>query len=58
VPPEPEPATFESRLLTSFERLGVEWVDFLSLHGINAAKAPALVSDLTAGGCLDVARRW
>ncbi|MBM5793891.1 MAG: aldo/keto reductase, partial [Cyanobacteria bacterium K_DeepCast_0m_m1_088] len=33
VPPHPAPEAFEAELRTSFERLGVERVDLVTLHG-------------------------
>ncbi|QEY33098.1 aldo/keto reductase [Synechococcus sp. RSCCF101] len=56
VPPEADAAGFESRLRTSFERLGVRRVDLLSLHGIN--QPDHLEWCLGADGCVAVARRW
>ncbi|MCP9927976.1 aldo/keto reductase [Cyanobium sp. CH-040] len=56
VPPHPEPAAFEAELATSFERLGVERVDLLAIHGLNLPEH--LEHTLRPGGCLEVARRW
>ncbi|WP_428390123.1 aldo/keto reductase [Mucisphaera sp.] len=39
----------------SLERLGVDYVDLLSLHGINDSKD--IVKSLKAGGCLQAARK-
>ncbi len=56
VPPQPDAAAFEAELATSFERLGVERVDLLSVHGINLPEH--LEQTLRPGGCLEVLRRW
>ena len=56
VPPQSDPAAFEADLATSFERLGVERVDLLAIHGINLSEH--LEHTLRPGGCLAVARRW
>jgi predicted aldo/keto reductase-like oxidoreductase len=56
IPPQPEAEAFERELATSFERLGVERVDLLSIHGINLPEH--LEHTLRPGGCLAVARRW
>lgn len=56
VPPQPDAQAFERELATSFERLGVERVDLLAIHGINLAEH--LEHTLRPGGCLAVARRW
>ena len=56
VAPDPDPARFEAELALSFERLAVERVDLLSLHGLNTAEL--LEQTLRPGGCLEVVRRW
>jgi predicted aldo/keto reductase-like oxidoreductase len=56
VSPDPDPARFEAQLALSFQRLAVERVDLLSLHGINTAEL--LEQTLRPGGCLEVVRRW
>ncbi len=56
VPPQADAAAFEQELATSFERLGVERVDLLAIHGINLREH--LEHTLRPGGCLAVARRW
>ncbi|MFN9623675.1 MAG: aldo/keto reductase [Cyanobacteriota bacterium] len=56
VAPEADPARFEEQLAVSFERLAVERVDLLGLHGLNTAEL--LEQTLRPGGCLEVARRW
>ena len=56
VAPEPDPAHFEAQLALSFERLAVERVDLLGVHGINTPEL--LEQTLRPGGCLEVVRRW
>jgi predicted aldo/keto reductase-like oxidoreductase len=56
VEPCADPEAFEATLQTSLERLRVERVDLLSIHGINTAEA--LAHTLRPGGCLERARRW
>jgi predicted aldo/keto reductase-like oxidoreductase len=56
VAPEPDPARFEAQLALSFERLAVERVDLLGVHGINTPEL--LEQTLRPGGCLEVVRRW
>ena len=56
IAPDPDPACFEAQLALSFERLAVERVDLLSLHGLNTAEL--LEQTLRPGGCIEVARRW
>jgi predicted aldo/keto reductase-like oxidoreductase len=56
VPPQADAQAFERELATSFERLGVERVDLLAIHGINLREH--LEHTLRPGGCLAVARRW
>jgi hypothetical protein len=56
VPPQPDAAAFEAELATSFERLRVERVDLLAIHGLNLSEH--LEHTLRPGGCLEVARRW
>ncbi len=56
VPPQADAQAFERELATSFERLGVERVDLLAIHGINLREH--LEHTLRPGGALAVARRW
>lgn len=56
VAPEPDPRRFEEQLTLSFERLAVERVDLLGIHGINTPDL--LEQTLRPGGCLEVVRRW
>ncbi len=56
VAPQSDPNGFEAELVTSFERLAVEHIDLLGIHGVNTAEL--LEQTLRPGGCLEVARRW
>ena len=56
VPPQADADAFEAELATSFERLAVERVDLLAIHGLNLPEH--LEHTLRPGGCLEVARRW
>jgi predicted aldo/keto reductase-like oxidoreductase len=56
VPPQSDPAAFEAELATSFERLQVERIELLGIHGVNLPEH--LEHTLRPGGCLAVARRW
>lgn len=56
VPPHEDPTQFEAELELSFERLRIERLDLLGIHGINLPKH--LEQTLRPGGCLDVVRRW
>jgi len=56
VPPHEDAAAFEAELATSFERLAVERIDLLAIHGLN--RSEHLHQTLRPGGCLEVARRW
>ena len=56
VPPQDDPAAFEAELALSFERLAVDRVDCLAIHGINLPEH--LQATLKPGGCMEVARRW
>ena len=56
VPPHADPAAFEAELSLSFERLGVQRVDLLAIHGLNLPEH--LEQTLRPGGCLEVVRRW
>ena len=56
VPPHVDPAAFEAELSLSFERLGVQRVDLLAIHGLNLPEH--LEQTLRPGGCLEVVRRW
>ena len=56
VPPQEDPAAFEAELRLSFERLGVQRVDLLAIHGLNLPEH--LEQTLRPGGCLEVVRRW
>ncbi len=56
VAPSADPDAFADELSTSFQRLGVERVDLLAIHGINTPEL--LEQTLRPGGCLERARRW
>ena len=56
VAPAADGDAFEAELATSFQRLGVERVDLLAIHGINTPEL--LEQTLRPGGCLERARRW
>jgi hypothetical protein len=56
VPPSPDADAFEAELATSFERLAVERIELLAIHGLNLPEH--LEHTLRPGGCLEVARRW
>ncbi|MEB3335158.1 MAG: aldo/keto reductase [Cyanobacteriota bacterium] len=56
VAPEADPERFAAQLALSFERLAVERVDLLGLHGINTPDL--LEQTLRPGGCLEVVRHW
>jgi predicted aldo/keto reductase-like oxidoreductase len=56
VPPQADTDAFEAELATSFERLEVERVELLAIHGLNLPEH--LEHTLRPGGCLEVVRRW
>ena len=56
VPPQADPEAFEAELELSLERLQVQRVDLLAIHGIN--RHDHLEQTVRPGGCLDVVRRW
>ncbi|MBM5790792.1 MAG: aldo/keto reductase [Cyanobacteria bacterium M_surface_10_m1_298] len=56
VPPQADSAAFEAELRLSFERLEVDRVDLLAIHGLNLPEH--LDQTLQPGGCLEVVRRW
>ncbi len=56
VPPHEDSAQFEAELELSFERLRIERLDLLAIHGLNLPGH--LEQTLRPGGCLDVVRRW
>jgi predicted aldo/keto reductase-like oxidoreductase len=56
VPPCEDADAFEAELATSFERLAVERIELLAIHGLNLPEH--LEHTLRPGGCLEVARRW
>jgi predicted aldo/keto reductase-like oxidoreductase len=56
VPAQADPAAFEAELALSFERLAVNRLDLLTIHGLNLPEH--LDQTLRPGGCLEVVRRW
>ena len=56
IPPQADTAAFAAELALSFERLAVQRVDLLAIHGINLPEH--LEQTLRPGGCLEVVRRW
>ena len=56
VPPREEPALFEAELELSLERLNVQRIELLAIHGIN--RLDHLEQTLRPGGCMEVVRRW
>ena len=56
IPPQADSSAFEAELALSFERLGVERVELLAVHGINLPEH--LEQTLRPGGCLEVVHRW
>ncbi len=55
IAPEADPAVFERHFTESLERLNLEYVDLLALHGINTYEL--LWHSIRPGGCLSLARR-
>ena len=56
VPPRDDPAVFEAELELSLERLNVQRIELLAIHGIN--RLDHLEQTLRSGGCMEVVRRW
>ena len=56
VPPRDDPALFEAELELSLERLKVQRIELLAIHGIN--RLDHLEQTLRPGGCMEVVRRW
>ncbi len=56
IPPREDPNQFERELQLSFERLQIDRLDLLAIHGINLPEH--LEQTLRPGGCLEVVRRW
>ena len=56
IPPNKDPHKFESELELSFERLQVDKLDLLSIHGINLEEH--LDQCTCKNGCIDVLQRW
>ena len=55
VAPEDDPAVFTANVLDSLDRLGVDSIDLLALHGINSYRE--LWQSCRPNGCLAAARR-
>lgn len=55
IAPEADPAVFEKHFAESLERLNLEYVDLLAIHGINNHEL--LWQSVRPGGCLASARR-
>jgi hypothetical protein len=53
--PENDPEVFRSNFMESLERLRLDYVDLLGIHGINDAER--LDWSIRPGGCLEMARR-
>ena len=56
VPPRDDPGVFEAELELSLERLDVQRLELLAIHGIN--RLDHLEQTLRPGGCMEVVRRW
>ncbi len=56
VPPRDDPALFEAELELSLERLSVQRIELLAIHGIS--RLDHLEQTLRLGGCMEVVRRW
>jgi len=56
VPPQSSPDEFEKIFRVSLSKLGLPWVDLLSLHGVNDRETADW--SLRPGGCLDRARKF
>lgn len=56
VAPAADPDEFEKAFRVSLARLGLPWVDLLSLHGVNDRET--MDWSLRPGGCLARARHW
>ena len=56
IPPNPVPKLFEVELLKSFEKLQVEKIDLLAVHGINSPEH--LQQAVKNGGCVDILKKF
>ena len=56
VPHRDDPAVFEAELELSLDRLNVQRIELLAIHGIN--RLDHLEQTLRPGGCMEVVRRW
>ncbi|QDU57850.1 aldo/keto reductase [Aeoliella mucimassa] len=55
IAPEADPAVFEKHFEESLDRLNLDYVDLLAIHGINNHEL--LWQSVRPGGCLSIARR-
>jgi predicted aldo/keto reductase-like oxidoreductase len=55
IAPEADPAVFEKHFEESLDRLNLDYVDLLAIHGINNHEL--MWQSIRPGGCLSVARR-
>ena len=56
IPPNPDPLIFEAELKESFEKLQVEKIDLLAIHGINLPEH--LNQAVRHGGCVDILKKY
>ncbi len=56
IPPYKDINLFEEELKESFEKLGLEKIDLISIHGINTFEH--LNQSIKEGGCVDVLEKW
>lgn len=56
IPPRDDPGVFEAELELSLERLSVQRIQLLAIHGIN--RMGQLDQTIRSGGCMEVVRRW
>ena len=56
IPPNSDVKIFEAELLKSFERLQVNKIDLLAIHGINSSEH--LNQAVREGGCVEILRNW
>ena len=56
IPPNSNPAIFEKDVITSIEKLKVEKIDLLAIHGINTDEH--LHQSVRDGGCIDILRNF
>ena len=56
IPPNNNVKIFEEELKTSFEKLGVNKINLLSIHGINTEEH--LKQALRENGCIEILKKW